>query len=152
MRRSQEVPRGVREEKLEGCSPLLTSPSPYFSYWWREMKDWYPWAKGSAGWNLSVAPLSVARNAGPGSCSNSCFGRRAWATRSSALQGGRPTHTRVPQAHPRTHSHMLSLTLNWIFKLIALWFSYKTNSGPGASGQNFQVLCCHLEYDKFLLI
>lgn len=64
MRRSQEVPRGVREEKLEGCSPLLTSPSPYFSYWWREMKDWYPWAKGSAGWNLSVAPLSVARNAG----------------------------------------------------------------------------------------
>lgn len=28
------------------------------------MKDWYPWAKGSAGWNLSVAPLSVARNAG----------------------------------------------------------------------------------------
>lgn len=25
--RNQEVPRGVRKEKLEGCSSLLTSPS-----------------------------------------------------------------------------------------------------------------------------
>lgn len=29
VRRSQEVPKGVRKEKLDGCNPLLTSPLPY---------------------------------------------------------------------------------------------------------------------------
>lgn len=32
VRRSQEVPKGVRKEKLDGCSPLSTSPSPLPSY------------------------------------------------------------------------------------------------------------------------
>lgn len=32
VRRSQEVPKGVRKEKLDGCSPLFTSPSPLPSY------------------------------------------------------------------------------------------------------------------------
>lgn len=32
VRRSQEVPKGVRKEKLDGCTPLFTSPSPLPSY------------------------------------------------------------------------------------------------------------------------
>lgn len=47
------------------------------------MKDWYPWAKGSAGWNLSVAPLSVARNAG---------------LHQEGAAGGRRTEGQVPPA------------------------------------------------------
>ena len=39
---------------------------------------------------------------------------------------------------------MHSLTLCWVFELIALWFSCKTGLGLGASRQNFHLLCCYL--------
>ena len=46
---------------------------------------------------------------------------------------------------------MLSLTLNWIFKWIALWFTYKTGLGLGASGQSFQLLYSHpLTFNFFI--
>lgn len=58
--RSQEVPRGVRKEKLEGCSPLLTSPSlPTLPPPWREMR-----ALGS----LGQRPCWIE----PVSCSSLC--------------------------------------------------------------------------------
>ena len=63
------------------------------------------------------------------------------------LQADRHSHTHThPRTlvHTHTHSNMLSLTLGWIFKLIAGWFSCKTGPGLGACGWSFQLLCSHL--------
>lgn len=67
-RRSQEVPKGVRKEKLDGCNPLFTSPLPYLLAPWSEMRALVSWALLEGTCQLL---LSAARNAAPGRSSGS---------------------------------------------------------------------------------
>lgn len=93
--------------------------------------------------NWLLLQICAARCAGLGSSSCS---RRAWVTYPQVpLQVGRHSHT-----HSHTFicayalSHLLSLTWSWIFELISLWFSCKTDMGLRANGWSFQLLCRHL--------
>ena len=60
-------------------------------------------------------------------------------------------HSCTHPAHSSTCTlkYALLLTFSWIFELIALWFSCKTNLGLGASGWSFQLLCTHLGFFPF---
>lgn len=63
----------------------------------------------------------------------------------NALSGGHYSHTHTYlHTHLHTCSLIHALTLNWIFKLIILCFSYKISLRLGASGQNSQLLYSHL--------
>ena len=94
--------------------------------------------------------IYAARSAELGSGSGSCSVERAQAAHSLVpcrWTGSCPlTHMPHTLVCVYTHSHLLSLTLSWIFELIALWVSCKIGPDLGTSEQSFQLLCSHLGY------